>query len=224
MLNISYKTAGLILPVILLGTTAFAFFIFSRLFGKKPGYFLGFVFYWTIWCLLIPLWFFTWEDIKTLFDFSWILFGQNKLLNSFCVVVPLIFAYSYAFPKALQAASTQIIIISFLLAVINATMEEILWRGLYLKIFSGDKWSYLIISSVGFAIWHFAPQIIFPSKAPGGQISFVLFAFVFGIVYSIVVFNTRSIVLVTISHILLDFSGLGARIYLAKTQTKLSPT
>lgn len=217
MLNLSYKIAGLILPVMLFGTTVFAFFIFSKLWGERLGYFFGFLFYWTFWCLLIPLCFITWGDIKTLFNFNWALFNQNKSLNIFCLVFPLVFAYSYAFPKALQTATAQIIIFSFLLAVINATMEEILWRGLYLRFFNADKWSYIIISSIGFAIWHFAPQIIFSNKAPGGRSSFVLFALVFGIVYSIVTFNTRSIVFVTFSHILLDFSGLGARIYLAKT-------
>jgi len=217
MPDFSYKTVGLILPVILLGTTAFAFFIFSKLFGKRPGYFFGFLFYWTIWCLVIPLCFITLGDIKALFNLNWTLLYQNKTLNIFCLVLPLVFAYSYAFPKAIQAATVQIIILSFLLAVINATLEEILWRGLYLKFLSDDKWSYIIISSTGFAIWHFAPQIIFPNKAPGGQGSFVLFAFVIGIVYCIVAFNTRSIVLVAFSHVLLDFSGLGARKYLAKS-------
>jgi len=90
------------------------------------------------------------------------------------------------------------------LALINAPLEELLWRGLYLKLFGSDKWLYIIYSSLGFAIWHFAPQQIFPNKQPGGQISFVAFAFVLGIIFSIVAYHTKSILLVSICHILFD--------------------
>jgi uncharacterized protein len=204
---------GFLLPLVLIGTTIIAFDFFSKQFGPKKGYLFGFLFYWLFWCLTIPLLFMNSAEIESLFSFNASLFNKSKLLNISCLVAPLILAYCYAFPKAVNSATFKIVVLSLLLALVNATMEELLWRGLYLKLFGSDKWIYVFYSSYGFAIWHFAPQHIFPNKAPGGQISFVAVAFVVGVLFSLVSYNTNSILLVSISHILFDFSGLGAMIY-----------
>lgn len=92
-------------------------------------------------------------------------------------------------------------------------MEELLWRGLYLKLLGSDKWIYFFYSSFAFAVWHFVPQSVFPEKQPGSQLSYVAFAFVHGVLFSIVSFNSNSILLVTAAHILFDFSGMRGRIY-----------
>ncbi|WP_456276327.1 CPBP family intramembrane glutamic endopeptidase [Bacillus sp. AK128] len=45
-----------------------------------------------------------------------------------------------------------------LFSVINATLEEVIWRGLLLKLFSeqvGDKWA-VIITSIGFGLQHYS--------------------------------------------------------------------
>ena len=56
--------------------------------------------------------------------------------------------------------------------------------------------------------------LIFPNKSPGGQMSFVGFAFLPGVLFSEVAYNTKSILVVSICHILFDFAGLGGRIYI----------
>jgi len=210
------KIIGIVLPFVLLVTTAIAFIFFSKFCGKKRGYFLGFLLYWSVWCLLVPIALITPEGLKQLFSLEWDNFHQHKWTNILCLLVPLLFAYAYAFPKSSQSATKQIVVLSLILAIVNATSEEVLWRGLYLKLFGSNKTIYILYSSIGFAIWHFAPQTVFRNREPGGQVSFVAFAFVFGLFYAVVAFNTRSILLTTISHVLLDFSGLGARSYLTK--------
>lgn len=182
------------------------------------GYFGGFVFYWMIWCLLVPGVFLSVGEIKELFSLNARVFGEKSLINSCLLVLPLIPAFGYVFPGVLQQANYKIILFSFLLALVNGPLEELLWRGLYLKLFGDNQLLFIFYSSFGFAVWHFAPQSIFPNRAPGGQWSFVAAAFILGVIYSIPAANTHSVLMTSVSHFLFDFSGLGGRIYLGKSQ------
>ena len=204
---------ALVAPVVLTLTTALVFYFGRQRFGNKTGYLTGFLFYWLCWCLWLPF-------VEMNHDYILALLrpvapAENKYgwLDFLCLFIPLLFAYAYAFPKALKNATTKIILVSILLSIVNASLEEILWRGLYYQWLGSSPIQYILISSVGFSIWHLSPQIIFPNSAPGGRLSFLAFAFVLGILFSIVVSNTGSIFAVIICHILFDFSGLGARIY-----------
>ena len=212
--NNVYKYIGLLLPVVLLATTWTVFALLKKHFELRTAYLLGFLFYWIVWCLVVPLLFLKLQEIRLLFAVNSGLFAKTKVVNVVCLTIPLLLGYGYAFPRALQVATLPILLLSFLLALVNAPLEELLWRGLYLKLFGSEKWLYIFYASLGFAIWHLAPQLIFPNKAPGGQVSFIVVAFIVGILFSIVSFHTRAILLTSLCHILFDFSGLGGRIYL----------
>lgn len=208
--------SAIVLPLILLTSTMIGFSFFSKRFGNRAGYLAGFVFYWVFWCCTVPIHYLTLKGIIALFNYDGQLFKEHLVSNVACLLLPLIFAYAYAFPKALSKATFAIVAGSFLLAFVNATLEEILWRGTYLTLAGNNQLVYMLLSSLGFALWHFAPQLIHPSKAAGGQLSFVLFAFFLGLAYSTVTYQTKSILLVCASHMLFDFSGLGARTFLSK--------
>jgi membrane protease YdiL (CAAX protease family) len=199
-----------ILPILLLisCTAVFKWAVVSL--GQKWGYFTGFLFYWIFWCTIIPASLAGTKLLAELFRYN------NAKWNSAivaCLLLPLAFVYAYAFPSALQRATLTIVIVSLLLSIVNATLEEVLWRGMYLVIFKEKKWLFVLLSSVGFAIWHYAPQVVFSSNHPGGAHSFVLFSFILGLLYSWVAWKQQSIFWVSIAHILIDFSGLGAKIY-----------
>jgi membrane protease YdiL (CAAX protease family) len=211
--HVNRKTFIYFLPFFLLLTTSAAFYFSAQFLGKKAGYFSGFLFYWIIWCFVIPVLWIGKKGVADLFKVKQPFFGKNKIRNMFFLFLPLILVYSYEFPKVISHASVLIVFASAGLSMINATAEEILWRGTFLKIMGDGSKFYTLFSSFGFAIWHFAPQIIFSNKAPGGQWSFVAVAFVLGFLYSQVAKDTKSILLIVIAHILFDFSGLGARIY-----------
>jgi membrane protease YdiL (CAAX protease family) len=99
------------------------------------------------------------------------------------------------------------------LSVINAIAEEVLWRGTFFDLIGDKKYLYILWSSLGFAIWHFAPLSVFGNHHPGGSISFVAVSFILGLLYSTVVSDSKSILWTCIAHIFFDFSGLGARLY-----------
>jgi membrane protease YdiL (CAAX protease family) len=214
MQNIRLKErAALLVPLLMLISMIPAFQFFVQILRVKSGYFVSFFSYWLFWCLAVPFWILDKERIRSLFAFNLSVFSEHKITNVFCLTMPLVLGYSYAFPKAIPNATPVIVLLSFLLALVNATAEEILWRGVYIKLFPEKKLISIFYSSLGFAIWHLAPLTIFPNKAPGGEYSFIATAFIVGLLYAITARNTRSIAFTILSHVLFDFSGLGARVY-----------
>jgi membrane protease YdiL (CAAX protease family) len=176
--------------------------------GIKWGYLAGFIFYWIIWCTVVPLVFVGPKSIISFFKSSPVF--DYKIL--FCLVALLVFVYAYAFPKSIKQATVPIVFLSFVLALVNATLEEVLWRTTYLKIFS-NRWISIVYAALGFAVWHYAPQVILVNRNPGGAHSFVFFSFAFGLCMSYVAFRQQSVFWTTISHTLLDFAGMGALFY-----------
>jgi membrane protease YdiL (CAAX protease family) len=70
------------------------------------------------------------------------------------------------------------------------------------------------LPSVGFGLWHLAPQSVSTGLGnPGGAVAFVGVATLFGLCLGWVAYRTGSIRWPVISHVLLDFAGLGGRVY-----------
>lgn len=200
-------------PIILLATTYLAFRQFVALLGPRLGYLGGFLFYWIVWCILLPWWILGPGRLHDLFRPIDLRLGNPAWLGALFLVIPLLLGYGYAFPRAIGQATTTIILLSALIALVNGTLEEILWRGVYLAAFPDNWFLGYIYPAIGFGVWHLAPQSIFPNSAPGGNWSLVVVAVLVGLLWGWVARQTGSIFWVTISHILFDFSGLGARIY-----------
>jgi membrane protease YdiL (CAAX protease family) len=100
-----------------------------------------------------------------------------------------------------------------LIALVNGSLEELLWRGAYVSVFPESWFFGLFYPAIGFAVWHFAPQAVFPSRAPGGNLALVVVAGLVGLMWGWVALQSGSILWTTVSHVLFDFSGLGARVY-----------
>jgi membrane protease YdiL (CAAX protease family) len=198
--------------LLLLSTTA-AFRRLSARFGPKRGYLGGFLFYWIFWCLLFPTWILGPRRVPALFGMRAAPPRPSSRLDFLLLAVPPAVGYSLAFPRALARADKKIVLASALQALVNASAEELLWRGTYQAVFPKSLALGYLYPTVGFAVWHYAPQVVFPSRYPGGATSFVLSAGLFGLLWGRVASRDGSIGRSVVSHVLLDFSGLGARIY-----------
>ena len=199
-------------PLLLL-TTIIVFHYASLFFGQKPGYFIGFLFYWLFWCFIVPLITIGWTEIKSSFLKVPKRISQMTFMELIMLAIPLLLGYGYAFPKALHSANLIIIISSLLLAIINALFEEILWRATFIKFFGKNIFMSLVYPTIGFGIWHYSPQTIYPSHTPGTTIAFIGVATAVGLFYGLIARKYNSIFWTTITHILFDFSGLGGRLY-----------
>jgi membrane protease YdiL (CAAX protease family) len=207
------KIALILTPWLLLASTASVFRRLAARFGPKRGYFGGFLFYWIFWRLLLPVWVLGPRRLPTLFRVRVAPSRRPNRSDLLLLAVPPAVGYSLAFPRALARANKKIMLASGALALVNATAEEVLWRGVYTATFPNRLVLGYLYPTVGFALSHYAPQSVFPSRYPGGASSFVLSAGLFGLLWGRVAFRSGSVGLTILSHALLDFAGLGARVY-----------
>jgi uncharacterized protein len=201
-------------PWVLLGTTYVAYQAFVSLWGPRLGYLAGFVFYWVIWGLLLPLWILGWQGIRDLFRDTRPRLGRPAWLGAVLLFLPIAGAASTVFIVKLPQASLPVILGSAALALVNGTLEEVLWRGAYIRVFPGKLFAGYIYPTIEFAIWHLAPQAIHPITMPGGVPAFIAGALFVGACWGWVAWRSDSILWPVVSHVLTDFLGLGATLYL----------
>lgn len=107
-------------------------------------------------------------------------------------------------------APLTLILLAVPLATINGFCEELLWRGLYVRLFPRNPWLAILYPSVGFALWHLAPQTVFPTEnIPGFMIS----TFFLALPYGFIAYRTGSARWTAISHSLSGILALSG--YLA---------
>lgn len=200
-------------PPLVLLSTIIVFHYASFLFGQKPGYFVGFLFYWLFWCLIVPIITIGRAEIKSSFLRIPTRISKLTIRELIMLAIPLLLGYGYAFPKALNSANFMIVIFSLLLAVVNALFEEILWRATFIKFFGKNVFMSLIYPTIGFGVWHYSPQTIFPSSTTGTTTAFIGVAAIVGFFYGLIARKYNSIFWTTIAHAFFDFSGLGGRLY-----------
>ena len=91
------------------------------------------------------------------------------------------------------------------IGVVNATMEELLWRGVFISYWP-DSWVLgVLYLSIGFGLWHLAPQVIHTVASP---IGFVVGSMVIGLCWGWVAWQTGTLRATTVSHVFTDGSGL----------------
>jgi membrane protease YdiL (CAAX protease family) len=206
---------ALMTPVALSVSMYWTFRLLARQFGLPLGYLLGFVIYWLFWCLLVPtLILGSWQPIVEMF-YPFPPFNTLSWQTQLALWWPLIFPLFFVFVPRISKATVPILIASIVLGVVIGITEEILWRGLYARLFPDNLWLSMIYPSIWFGLWHLAPQSILANRNSGGAVSFVVYAIILGITYSISVQLTQSIAWATVSHIIHDTLGLGGFAYAA---------
>ena len=91
-------------------------------------------------------------------------------------------------------------------AALNATGEELLWRGMFLEVFPDDAVRGALWPLAGFSLWHLAPQIVLPSRH--GRAGFVLGAAVVGAASALVSWRSRGLRWVLLPHTATDACGV----------------
>ena len=78
-------------------------------------------------------------------------------------------------------APVVLILLALPLATVNGICEELLWRGLYVRAFPGNFWLAILFPAAAFALWHLAPQLVYPAE---NRLGFVLSTFLLGLAYN----------------------------------------
>ncbi len=201
------KKIVILMPVVLIISASFVFYLSSRSFGKEIGYLTGFLFYWLVWCLLIPLMLLG-KNILFLFkDKKPLLIKKNWwiiILLLSTIISPM---FMYFIPEVSNKPMV-VILLSIPLALMNGFFEELFWRGLYVSFFPQNFLMGVIYPSLFFSIWHIVPQLSISSENPA---VFVISTIPLGITYGLVAYVTKSAKWSAVSHGIsgiLAFSGL----------------
>jgi CAAX protease family protein len=188
--------ALLVLPLILIPSAVLVFNLSSKRLGKEAGYLLGFLFYWIVWCLLLPLILLGKDGFLFLFvDMTPLFSGPNWLATVLFVVITLVSLVMYG--KGFLRASLTLILVVIPMATINGICEELLWRGLYVQTFPDNFWLAILFPALAFALWHLVPLQISSNE---NKLAFVLSTFFLGLAYGWIAYKTDSAKWTAISH------------------------
>jgi len=81
----------------------------------------------------------------------------------------------------------------------NGFFEEVLWRGVYMKLFPGSLMFRIVWPSIWFALWHYAPGSV---SSNGNIMALVIGAAFFGFYLSFLAKKTDTIWWCIVTHIL----------------------
>lgn len=195
----------IVMPFLLTSSTALAFSLLASRLGVDWGYVLGFGFYW-IWCLSVPLVVLGRDGFASMFREGQSLFRRENWLLSALLCLPLVGALViYFIPNAGQV-STPILLFAPI-AIVNGSCEEILWRGTYVAAFPRSVWLACVYPSLGFALSHLSPELVYPAE--GSVLPFVISTFFLGLAYAWVTYRTGSVKWAAISHSLIGLLAFG---------------
>lgn len=201
-------------PLVLTLTMIPTFIGFVAWFGYPLGYLLAFVVYWIGWCLIVPAFLLGgWRQLPALFRRSEARRRKSSWKTALLVLWPLPFPILFRFLPQLGEANLAILAVSLLLGLVIGVTEEVLWRGVYLRLFPQHLGLNTLYPSIMFALWHLAPQAVVASPSPGGAASFVFYSLVLGLSYATHARKTGSIRGATLSHCIHDIFGLGGFVY-----------
>ncbi|NIM90649.1 MAG: CPBP family intramembrane metalloprotease [Candidatus Aminicenantes bacterium] len=191
-MNKKQKIAIFALPVLVIFMYAI-FQLATKIFGRELAWHIGFFIYWPIWCLSFPLWMVGRKKFRELFRY-------NKLNKQslFLLISPFIMALIGRFIMEYYQVNIWARLVLVLYAFANGSLEEILWRGVYIKLFPDKKLWGILWPTLWFSIWHYAPGSVSTSFNP-----FILMAgaAVFGLCWSWLAMKTKTIRWSVISHI-----------------------
>ena len=137
----SPRVLVLLAPVFLVATMYAVFQACARVFGYPLGYLLAFTSYVLVWCALVPLLTLGPSGVVGIFSGGKDGFRQLGLWTHVLLWSPLIFPFCFAFVPRIATAGLSILGASFVLGTVIGVAEEVLWRGLYLRVFPDNVWA-----------------------------------------------------------------------------------
>jgi membrane protease YdiL (CAAX protease family) len=173
--------------------------------GDHLGYVAGFGAYWTV-CAGLSVGLLGRDRVRSLFRDVRPRLGKPALVGTAVLLWPPIGAISTRFVPELGRATGTMVATIAAVAVANAALEELLWRGVYITFWPDDALFGWIWPAVGFGLWHMAPQVIHASSMGAGV--YVLSAVALGLSWGWVAWRTGSLRWVAVSHAVTDGSGL----------------
>lgn len=182
--------------------------------GKTAGYVTGFCIYWLIFCLPVSVYCSGgFSKLREIYRQKSNISATRKTIYYVLALIPCIATFFAVFKNISPIAGFQVLIIALVFGIINGTLEEMFWRGIFNKIFNDHLILAYLYPSLFFGIWHialcFANGIVYQGGAP----SLVGGSLFMGLLWGIAAYKTKSVKIVTAAHITTNFFAFTGLIY-----------
>jgi uncharacterized protein len=199
------RLVALSLPVVVPLAMTGTFIVARDRLGDHAGYVAGFATYWAG-CAALSVGILGRKRALAMFRERRPRLPRPAVLGAALLVWPVAGAVATRFIPELPDSTLLMLATAGLVALANATLEELLWRGVYISLWPANPWLGVVWPAIGFGAWHVAPQVIHGSAA--GPIAFAAGATAIGLSWGWVAWRTGSLRWVSVSHLLTDGSGI----------------
>jgi len=210
------RALTLAIPLVVPAGMRVLFPMLARRLGARHGYLAGFGVYWAG-CYLVPVALLGHRRVWALLGKTPESLPRPRWLGSLALLVPPLGAVGTELVPALRGADPALVAAAGAMAAVNATGEELLWRGLFVATFPDDAVRGWLWPAIGFTVWHLAPTSVRPARQ--GRL-FLGGSALIGAGFGWVAWRTRSLRLTLPAHLVTDASGLpAARFWLGRQLT-----
>jgi membrane protease YdiL (CAAX protease family) len=192
------RVIAILTPPILI---AFMYPIFQFLAGAlendRIAWYLGLATYWAIWGAAFPLLMIGFQNIKELIR-------PQKIYRKvwLLLAVPLVGAIGAKLVPGMGTYEKQSLFITILLVSStfgNGFFEELLWRGVYTRLFPTNLFFRMIWPGIWFGLWHYVPVSIHNSQLTG-LIGMMIGPMMMGLYFSYLTKKTNTLWWAMIAH------------------------
>ncbi len=205
----------LISPLILILASAAIFQVSKSATDMWVAQLTGFAFYWIVGGIIIPLIILGRNGYASLFARSTIEWSAGLRFGIMALFLPAGFGFLFAFPYFFPADTSVLLPTLALYALVNGTLEEVFWRGLFVAQFRTNRWLGVVYPGVMFGLWQLVPWALFDSWFRPPVHILLAVSIPIGLLYAWVAQRTGSIRWTTVAHVLTNLSGIGALLIFA---------
>jgi len=201
------KRALLVSSFILLPFVFTLFQIASRTLEPKRGFITGFLGYW-IYCLL-TVWLISGSDLNYLKG-AWNQRRENKhaKLIGFILAIVVIACFFVGIAPVAAKLTLSAGALALVVSVLNAPIEELYWRGLYLLEYRDNERVGFILSALLFGMWHFSLWFARGMIYKEGIFVVVGVPYMLGLLWTWTARSNGNIRAAVFTHVLIDIFAL----------------
>ncbi|KPU44315.1 CAAX amino terminal protease self- immunity [Oxobacter pfennigii] len=206
----------LMLSIVLVIALSLLALLVGNIMSKAAAYIFISIVYWGVFCIPLSLYYLGGANgIEKLHEKQPVSIPSGKkMLIHVLVFMPCIATLFVVFIPTISVAPIQVFAISMLYAIMNGTIEELYWRGVFTNIFPDDILKSYILPTLMFGLWHIALYFIKGMEYHGGLIALVGGATFMGFLWGYAAYKTKSIRAVTAAHIITNFFAFSGMIYM----------
>ncbi len=206
-MNIKQKFL-LIYPIFIVATMLLLFPMLTEQLGKATGFVVSNLAYW-LFCVIPAVVIF--KGTRKLKEMYTLNFSKHKIYT-FLAFLPAVVTAMVSFVPIIGKAGIVTVLTAVPIAIVNGTVEELFWRGTYNKAFGRFVFAFLY-PTIMFTAWHVALTFSKGIEYKGGDFILLAGAAITGILYGLTCYKTKSLGIITLSHILTNFFGYCGMLY-----------